>query len=607
MDQKAQFKTTLNVSLDVVAEIVSTTLNRLGWSRVFVNEKLRQASAEDKESKLIGKDYWRNESYALIRWRKVSDGIEVEIEVTERQMQWAGYCKGRLEEIVNGLISDVGQLTEVEQDNEPSDMYGSARWASDEDLEEAGYFGDGHKRFILGVDTIGECVSVPERETAMHAVVCGPTGSGKTSTIYIPNLIERTGVSSIVTEATAGDEQPDLFNKTAGFRQLSGQKIYKFNPDDMTSHRINPLQYVKTFDQAVQTAGLIVKNTSNKISYGDQIWETAEKQLLTVLILHAVGQKAHLGSIRRWLCEGADGLAQMMRTSQFVEAQREYEGFYINSSEGFRNGVLSGLMQRLNLWVSPKIVALTEKTDIDIESLANERFTFYLGAPAHKEHLKPLAALVFNFVLNLALEKRFKYPLVLFLDEFTNYGYVPGIAEKLTIIRHRDIPVVLGFQDYVQMRKIYGEEDAGLLFNQPGTKIFFRPRDGNTAKRISDALGNATIVERKVTSSGQIQERKISRQLMNPGEVMALEKGKVIVFTPSTPPILLQTYTWQKYESATAYEPPIFRELEVNEELIRACEEAKAKPEWQTKWEESVSKNKKPKEQDNDDDKTPEY
>ncbi len=542
------------------------------------------------------------QSYALIRWRKVNEGIEVDIEVTEKLMASAAYCQGRCEEILDGLASDAGQLIEAEEDNIPSAMYGSAKWATDKDLEEAGYFGDDHQRLILGVDSIGECVSVPEKETAMHAIVCGPTGSGKTSTIYIPNLIERTGVSSIVTEATAGDEPADLFDRTSGFRKLSGQSIYKFNPDDMTSHRINPLEYVKTFDQAVQMAGLIVKNTSNKISFGDQIWETAEKQLLTVLILHAVGQKTHLGSIRRWLCEGADGLAAMLRTSQFEEARREYEGFYTNSSEGFRNGVLSGLMQRLNLWVSPKIVALTEKTDIDLERLANERFTFYLAAPAHKDHLKPLAALIFNFVLNLALEKKFKYPLVLFLDEFTNYGYVPGIAEKLTIIRHRDIPAVLGFQDYVQIRKVYGEEDAGLLFNQPGTKIFFRPRDGNTAKRISDALGNATIIDRKVTSSGQIQERKISRLLMNPGEVMALEKGRTIVFTPSTPPILMRTYTWQKYEEAMAHDAPAFRTLKVDEELIRACEEAKVKPKWQTKWEESV-----PKRTENDDDKLPRY
>lgn len=249
----------------------------------------------------------------------------------------------------------------------------------------------------------------------MHGIVCGPTGSGKSSGVFVPNLIERTGVSAIVTEATAGDEQLDLFKKTAGFRQLAGQKIYKFSPGDLTSHRINPLQRVKTFDQAAQMASLIIRNTSNKPSFSDQIWETSETQLLTVLILHAISEKTHLGSIREWLCLGADGLAKMLLKSQFVKVRSEYEGFYNTSSEGFRNGVLSGLRQRLNLWVSPQIVALTETTDIDLENLPNELFTFYLSVSAHEERLKPLAALIFNFLLGLTLEMRFKHPLALFL------------------------------------------------------------------------------------------------------------------------------------------------------------------------------------------------
>ncbi len=49
----------------------------------------------------------------------------------------------------------------------------------------------------------------------MHSIVCGRTGNGKSSTILIPNPIERTGTSAIVTEATAGSDDPDLFAKTA--------------------------------------------------------------------------------------------------------------------------------------------------------------------------------------------------------------------------------------------------------------------------------------------------------------------------------------------------------------------------------------------------------
>ena len=70
------------------------------------------------------------------------------------------------------------------------------------------------------------------------------------------------------------------------------------------------------------------------------------------------------------------------------------------------------------------------------------------------------------------MQRHFDHPLFLSLDEFTNFGYIPAIAEKLTIIRHRKIAAMIGIQDYVQMEKVYGREDASLLFGQPGTRVF---------------------------------------------------------------------------------------------------------------------------------------
>ena len=278
--------------------------------------------------------------------------------------------------------------------------------------------------------------------------------------------------------------------------------------------------------------------------------------------------------------------------SVFQEAKDEFWGFYNNTTEGFRNSVLCGLMARLNLWVNPRVVALTEKTDIDFNILTEQLFTFYFAVPAKQDHLKPLAALIFNFLLESSLDKHFKKPLALFLDEFLNYGYIPGMPEALTIIRHKHIPITLGIQDHVQLRKVYGDDNATLLFGQPGTKIFFKPRDLGTAKKIAEMLGTKTVVERKLNSSGHIMEREFGRPLLNPGELMSLEKNQTIVLTPSTPPVKLTTFRWQDYVTPTSYPPPEFRLLDVDEELERTCRETASKPDWQKNWE---AKQDKPK------------
>lgn len=567
-----------------VAELARTALARQGWRIELINEALQQLTASLNKQERVRGTNWRYEFNAVVSWSRQGEYVNVIAEVTERQNQWtAQECNMRCQEILTVIAQNAEIMQDLERNQEPPSTYGSARWATENDIEQADYIGEtgDHRRLILGPAQAGY-LTVPAADTAKHALVCGPTGCGKTSSIFIPNLIERLNTSAIVTEATAGDEPPDLYFKTAGYRHLAGQHaVYYFNPDDLSSDRINPLDAVNSIDQAQNVANLIIQNTSKKHSGGDPIWETSERHLLTALILHVAGERGNLGDVRRLMKEGPEGMGKILAYSQIEPARDEYKAFYKNSTEGFRNGVTSGLMQRLNLWVNPKIVALTERTDLDLNALSEQLFTFYMAVPAQKTHLKPLSALIFNFIVDLALQKHFRYPLYLSLDEFTNFGYIPAIAEKLTIIRHRGIAAMIGIQDYIQMEKVYGREDATLLFGQPGTKVFFRPRDLVTAKKISESLGTKTVVERKITSSGQINEREFGRPLMDPGGIMALNDQKAIVFTPATPPVLLDRFTWQQYAKNTSFPPPARRTLQVDDQIRKICSEAKEPAEWQ--------------------------
>jgi len=586
MSPEAAMSHVIDAPAEVMGELATTTVNRLGWRIKFINERLKQLSAFDNKTEKVQGVNWRYEFDLFLKWRKTDEGVLVDVTVSERQMQWTkNKCQERCVEVLTGIISDARDLA-AHLAEEAQNEAQSGKWATLDGLIDAGYVscrGD-HTRLILGPAPGGQIISVPGAETAMHSIVCGPTGCGKTSTVYIPNLIERVGVSAIVTEATAGDELPDLFAKTAGFRARAGHKIYKFNPDDLSSTRINPLAMVRTYDNALDIANLIIENTASEYTKDAKIWEDSERQLLTNLVLHAVSEGKTLGDIRAWLRKGPEQLGQILMDSDIEVAKEEYWGFYKSSTEGFRNGVVSGLMQRLNLWVSPRIVALTQTTDLDVEALQNELFTFYFAIPAHKGNLKPLAALAFNFIFQLVLSKQFSRPVALFLDEFTNYGRIPGLADAMSIIRHRNIPAMLGFQDYVQLKKVYGPDNADLLFGQPATAFIFRPRENKTARMIAETLGSKTVKERKVTSSGQIIEREYEKPLMKVGDIRALERGHAIVFTPSTNPILLKTFHWRDYLEATEYDPPEFSRLEIDEDLIEQCEQMRRKPGWQKKY-----------------------
>jgi type IV secretory pathway TraG/TraD family ATPase VirD4 len=203
--------------------------------------------------------------------------------------------------------------------------------------------------------------------------------------------------------------------------------------------------------------------------------------------------------------------------------------------------------------------------------------------------LKPAAALVFNFLLDLLLEApegEFKHKTALILDEFTNFGLIPGIAKKMTIVRHRKMPVVLGIQDYVQLKSVYGEDDATLLFTQPATRVIFRTPDLSTARKVSESLGQETVVERKLTTTCQVSEREFGRALMTPAEIMAMEPEKSIVFTPATDPLKIERYSWKDYVEQVGYAPPVRQEVKVDPNLVLLLEDQEKPPKWEQELEE---------------------
>jgi type IV secretion system protein VirD4 len=479
-------------------------------------------------------------------------------------------------------------LIEANAEQPQPTRYGSAKWATHEDLVQAGYWNnvEDSRRLVVSPGEDDNYVTLTPEDSVMHALVCGPTGSGKTTSIFIPNLCERLDSSAIVTEATAGNEPPDLYAKTSGYRALAGQqKIYYFNPDDLSSDCINPVDAVKSYSDAQNLAKLIVENTTSKNNYGDDVWPKSEMNMLSIFLAHAAALGKDIAYIRRLLREGPDDLVNQMKQSPVEEVRGEYHGFHKTSREGFRYGVFASLMQRLALWVNPRVAALTSRTTIDLDSLAKDKFTFYLAVPARKGHLKPVAALIFNYVLQYAEEKHFKHPLYLSLDEFTNFGMIPGIVDRLGIIRHKNIGVMLGIQDVMQVERVYGREDASVLFTQLGCRIYFRPRTIEVAERISKMAGQSTVYERKVSSSGQIQEKESGRPLIDPSEVMSLPVDKMLVFTPRTSPMLMERFTWRDYEAAMKIPGVIKPTVEIDDRLVKDCQALTDVQPWQVQGE----------------------
>lgn len=589
-------------------EVVIGALSSLGFGHFFYTPTPATVQAEKSENEVWGGRSFTKSSIIEVSWQedksppeafeKHKDGNEqvepllVSVKLKDMNSDDQEHLKDQIKSILSQVRERANSTNEALKTQKPATEHGTSQWATLEDLKEAGYLEeetdeDLGTRLLLGKFK-GHRVSVPKKFTEAHAILAGPPGSGKSRTIIIPNIVSRVSTSMIITEVTTGEDiKPLLYNTTAGYRKEKGHKVFYLNPSDLkNSTRFNIIDSIKGIDDAIYYSKLLITNTTAESHVGDQIWTQSESHLLTALLLYAwgVGNKeksvegglSNLGYVRSLLRLGPVGLNEHIAKTGIPEAKDMFDEFLKNSSPNFRLGVFSGLIQRLNPWLNPKIAALTEVSDFSPEDLKSNLFTFYLAYPVHREDYQPIMALACNYLANLALRESFEHPLTLLLDEFAAYGRIPRIDVLQATVRNRGIGMVFGFQDQEQLTKIYSRTEAEVIFTNTDTKILFATGSVKAQRQISQMLGQTTKVKKNVSSSGHISRQSYAAPLLSPSEVGTIENGKVLILRTKKPPILLDTFDpGANSDLHIKYPPPELPEKKVGDTVKKTVEEAK--------------------------------
>jgi type IV secretory pathway TraG/TraD family ATPase VirD4 len=571
----------VDISVEDFPVLAVNVLSRLGYDNIpRASKALNQIIAVQRLDEQVGRDMWRHEYRVVVRWRQASEGVLVEAAMEETKGGASeAECVARCERLFDELEDDAVRFAEVASSRKPNVTYGSARWGTNAELEAEGYVTKvaDPKRFILGRTEDNSYLQVPELNTYAHALVCGRTGVGKSTGFFIPQLVERIGTSMIVTEATPGPEDGELYKLTSGWRKNAGHHIYCFNPSDMTSHRVNPLDRVRLapdelkMKRAAALADLIIMNGQSGEMRGDtKMWCDAERHLLVSIFLYAAAgdpKYANLGAVRWLILKGPSELERLMRRCDSEIAQMEFEGWMRLSGEtNFKYGVFSGLNTRFTPFQTDQMVALMEETDIDLDALKSQLFTLYIAVNSRSSDSQLIGALLLNFVIDHLSEVRaeMKYPITMLLDEFTNFGKIQGVSKFLSIVRKNKIGLVLGFQNYAQLEEVYSRKESQTIVDQPQTQVYFKQKGYKEAKELSDAIGRTTVEESTLDDSGRVREIVQGRSLATPDELISL-KNEVVVFLPTVNVLKLPITKPDAYKDALTYPAPERERHEVSE------------------------------------------
>jgi type IV secretion system protein VirD4 len=436
--------------------------------------------------------------------------------------------------------------------------YGSARWASEREVEHAGLLGDAG--VLLG--RLGS--RYLRHEGPEHVMAFAPTRSGKGVGLVVPTLLSWTG------SAVIHDIKGENWTLTAGWRSLFSHCLL-FNPTDSGSARYNPLLEVRRGPDEVRDvqniADILVdpegalerrnhwEKTSHSLLVGailHILYAEEEKTLARVATLLSDPQRSFAATLRRMMSTNHLGTDEQPRVHPVVaSAAREL----LNKSENERSGVLSTAISFLGLYRDPTVAEVTSRCDWRIADLMDgERpLSLYLVIPPSDiSRTKPLVRLILNQIGRRLTERldppatcSRRHKLLMMLDEFPALGRLDFFETSLAFMAGYGIRAFLIAQSLNQIEKAYGEYNS--ILDNCHVRVAFATNDERTAKRISDALGTATEQRAMRNYAGHrlapwlahvmVSRQETARQLLTAGEVMQLSADEELVLVSGLSPI----------------------------------------------------------------------
>lgn len=410
--------------------------------------------------------------------------------------------------------------------------------------------------------------------------VIGGAGSGKTRTVVVPNLLQRS--SSYVVTDTKGQTLKWVGN----FFEKSGYKVKVFDlvTREHTDH-FNVFAYIHNEDDVIEVVNAIMQNTTSPQSKSDPFFDKGEKALMQALFDYArLDQQfpkkrnlPHILDLVRLATIDEDAGGNETPLDQiFAEfsvkhpdsfAVKQYGIFKLAPAKTAMSIVIS-LGVRLAPFDVPSIVNITSDDTLNLSTLGDEKQILFLILPDQSETFNFLVSLVYQTLFTTLVEHADRQPngrlnetVVCWQDEFANSGQIPQFDKRINTLRSRGIFCVPIVQELSQLKERYPKSYQAIL-GASDSLLYLGGHDSETAKYISEILGKGTIDVQRYGetkgSNGSFNQNydKIARDLLSPDEVDRIGGDQSIYMLRGVPPFLSQKYQLKNH--------PRFKELQMH-------------------------------------------
>ncbi|MGN0655827.1 MAG: VirD4-like conjugal transfer protein, CD1115 family [Ruminiclostridium sp.] len=357
----------------------------------------------------------------------------------------------------------------------------------------------------------GELFSLNGLETKLNnnVIVMGASGSGKTRSVVIPNLLAATG-SYIVT-----DPKGRLYSCYADYMRGQGYNVIHLDfihPEK--SDGFNPFSYAKKPDEIMKLANYITYSGKSANSNSDPFWDNCANLLLSGVIGymeddHYPAHKRNISEITKLVslidpqaiengeaC-GYDDRLNMLR-KRYIAMGRQDPWSYTQYRKLRQtpvktlNCILTTLHGNLGALDTPEICSMMSKPTVDFSKIGTEKTAVFVEV-SDTDRSKDLLINTFftqamNSLCSFADEKckegRLPVPVRFILDDFGTNCRIEGFENMISNIRSRRVSATIILQSESQLRMGYSES-AHTIMDNCDTFIYMGGNDVDTARTIS--------------------------------------------------------------------------------------------------------------------------
>lgn len=388
-------------------------------------------------------------------------------------------------------------------------------------------------------------------------LVLGTPGSGK-SYFVIRHVISqhiKKGFSMFVYDFKYDDLSKIVYNTFEKYKH-----VYKITPKcyfisfDKIMHRCNPLdpQSMEDITDASESARTILMGLNREWikRQGDFFVESPINFLSAIiwyLKRYKEGEFCTLPHVIELMQVDYDSLFTLLRTEKEIEV-------LINP---FVNAYLNDVMEQLEGQIASAKVAMARLSSPQLYYvLSGNDFTLDINNPDEPKIIcmgnNPQKIQIYGAVLSLyvnrlvkLVNKKGKMKSSLIFDEFPTI-YLNNMDSLIATARSNKVATCLGIQDFSQLRKDYGREQADVIMNITGN-IISGQVTGDTSKQLSERFGK--IMQDRESLSINSGDTSISRSkqlesAVPPSKISALSSGEFVGMVADDPDCKIELKTF---------------------------------------------------------------